>query len=55
MNVSRHDPHLALSRLDYSGAVGSDKPGLALAQQMLLNFNHILERGTGTGTAVQSG
>ena len=44
VDVTRHDPDLALARRDDTGAVGPDEPGCALAGQRVLDTNHVLLR-----------
>mmetsp|Transcript_4922 Transcript_4922/g.10845 ORF Transcript_4922/g.10845 Transcript_4922/m.10845 type:complete len:344 (+) Transcript_4922:27-1058(+) len=42
VNVSRHDPNLALTRLDNSRAVRPNEPGGGLGHERLLHSDHVL-------------
>mmetsp|Transcript_70039 Transcript_70039/g.200728 ORF Transcript_70039/g.200728 Transcript_70039/m.200728 type:complete len:230 (-) Transcript_70039:437-1126(-) len=42
VDVPRHDAHLALPRLDDTGAIRADEAALALAHQGVLDLHHVL-------------
>mmetsp|Transcript_70042 Transcript_70042/g.200741 ORF Transcript_70042/g.200741 Transcript_70042/m.200741 type:complete len:230 (-) Transcript_70042:437-1126(-) len=42
VDVPRHDAHLALPRLDDTGAIRADEAALALTQEGMLDLHHVL-------------